>query len=113
MRAGILTEFGEDFPRARDDGLRQAGQAGDLDAVGPVRPAGPHLVEEDDLVVPFLDRDVEVANAREPIGERGELVVVRGEEHLRASAAVVELLGHGPGDGEPVEGRGAAPDFIK
>src|SRR5262244_4332266 len=54
-----------------------------------------------------------VADTRQGPGERGQLVVVGGEEHLGAAASLVELLRHGPRDGEPIEGGGAAPDLVE
>src|SRR5947209_11239452 len=65
-------ELGEQRLGSRDDGIGQAGQARDLDAVAPVGAARPHLVQEDDLVVPLAYGDVEVSDGRQPI---------RSEEH--------------------------------
>ena len=50
--------------------------------------------------------------AGQKIGELGEFVIVGGEE--RAGAGVfLEVLDDGPGDGEAVEGGGAAADFVE
>ena len=43
-------------------------------------------------------------HARQPLGQRGQLVIVRGEEHLGPAPALVQLLGHRPRDREAVEG---------
>ena len=47
--------------------------------------------------------DVEVAQARQRLGQLGQLVVVRGEEGLGAQArVVVYVFEDGAGDGEAV-----------
>ena len=46
-------------------------------------------------------------------GERGQLVVMRGEERAAAILGIVQVLDHRPGDGEAVEGRGAAADLVE
>src|SRR5439155_5697051 len=43
-------------------------------------------------------------------GQRGE---VRRDADLRAPPLLVERLDDGPGDGEPVEGRGTPPDLVE
>ena len=83
-----------------------------MDAVGFVGGAGEDLVEEDDLLVPLADGDVAVHDGFAGVGEVGELVVVGGEEGA-AFHLVVEVLGDGPGDGEAVEGGGAAADLVE
>ena len=83
-----------------------------MDAVALVGGAGDDFAEEDDFVVPFADRDIAVGHSGAGAGEVGEFVVMGGEEGA-AGCDVVEVLGHAPGDGEPVEGRGAAADFVE
>ena len=48
----------------------------------------------------------------EQVGEFGEFVIVGGEEGAGASV-LLEMLDDGPGDGEAVEGGGAAADFVE
>ena len=111
---GLLAlEVGEDAPGARDHRGREPGEPGDLDAVRAVGAARAHLVEEDDLVVPLLDRHVEVRDAGQPLGERGQLVIVGGEHHLGPLPALVQLLRHRPGDGEAIERGGAAAHLVE
>ncbi len=83
-----------------------------MDAVGFIGSAGEDFAEEDDFFVPFADGDVEVSDGGAGLGEVGELVVVRGEERA-AAGDVVEVLGDSPGNGEAIEGGGAATDFIE
>ena len=45
-------------------------------------------------------------------GERGHFVEMRGEQRA-AAIALVQMLDRRPGYGEPVEGRGAAADFVQ
>ena len=112
---GLLAlEAGEDDVGAVDDGGGEAGEAGDVDAVALVGGAGDDAAEEDDGVALFADLDGVVFDAGEGGGEVGELVVVGGEEGAGfALGGVVEVFDDGPGDGDAVEGGGAAADFVK
>ena len=110
--AGVHFEVAEDVLGAVDDRLRQAGEFGDLDAVGFVGRAGEDFAKEDDVVVPLADRDVVVLDGVLGIGEVAEFVVVGGEEGAGLDD-VVEVFGDRPGDRETVEGGGAAADFVE
>jgi len=101
----------EHAPRARHDAAVQPGQPRHLDAVGAARSARRELAQEDDLALPLLHRHVEVAHLRPRLGQGAQLVVVRGEEALGAYA-VVQVLGHRPGDADAVVGGGAAADLV-
>ena len=73
------------------------------------------LAHEDDLVVPLFDGDGVVFEAVEGFRELCEFVVVGGEEGA-GSVGIdigVEVLDHGPGDGEAVVGAGAAADLVE
>ncbi|QYU68541.1 MFS transporter [Leptolyngbya sp. 15MV] len=52
------------------------------------------------------------AQLRQAAGERGELVEM-GREDGPAADAVVQGFQHGPGDGEPIPGGGAAADLVQ
>src|SRR5690606_8946510 len=95
-----------------DNGFWQTRQPGDLNAVALVRSAGEDLVKEDDFLIPFPNSDVVVGDGCLGVGEIGELVIVRGKKGAAADA-IVQMLGDGPGDGQSVEGGGAAADFIE
>ena len=58
------------------------------------------------------DRDTVVVDAVQPSLELGELVVMGGEEGLRPND-LRDVLDHGPGDAEAVEGRGTAADLVE
>ena len=80
-RLAVGVEFGlfevrEDFLRPGDDRVGESGEARDLDPVALVRAAGHDFPQEDDLVVPFADGDIEVEDAGARAFEVGELVVV-------------------------------------
>ena len=64
------------------------GEPRHLDAVAAIGAARHDLPQEDDVVVPLARRHVEVHDARQRIGEVGELVVVRREQRLRPRARV-------------------------
>ena len=58
-------EFGffevvENFSGAGDDRIRQSGEPRDLDAVALIGAAGEDFSEENNLVVPFPDGDIEI-----------------------------------------------------
>ena len=61
----------QDLAGAARNRIGQARQAGNMDAVGAVCRAGAHLVQEDDLVFPFLDVDRDVGD----LARRSESVV--------------------------------------
>ena len=107
-----LFMFFQDFAGAFDDGFGEAGEAGDFDAVAFVGAAGFNAAKEDDFVGSFLDADVNIFDGRQKIGEFGEFVIVGGEESARARVRL-EMFDDGPGDGETVEGGGAAANFVE
>ena len=57
QRRGLVAflEAGQHFFGAPDDGIRQAGQAAHVDAVGALGGARRHLVQEHHVTLPFLD----------------------------------------------------------
>ena len=91
---------------------RKPGQARHLDAVAFVGAAFLDAPQEDDFVGRFLHRDVDVFHAGQQVGQLGELVIMGGEERARAGVRL-QVLDHGPGDGEAVEGGRAAADFVE
>ena len=107
-----LLVFFQDFAGAFDYGFGEAGEAGDFDAVAFVGAAGFDAAEEDNFVGSFFDADVDVFYGWQKFGEFGEFVIVGGEEGAGASV-FLEMFDDGPGDGEAVEGGGAAADFVE
>src|SRR5436190_7601632 len=81
-------EVAQDSFGAFDDGFRNTGQSRDLDAVAFVRAAFDNFAQENDLIIPFTDGDIEVANTRQASGEFSKFVIVRGEEGFRANLIV-------------------------
>ena len=69
-------------------------------------------MEQNHAVIVLFCRDVVVGCPLEAIGKLAELVIVRGEDRA-ATRCVVKVLGHGPGDREPVVGARAAPDLVQ
>jgi hypothetical protein len=59
-----------------------------VDAVALVRRAVDDLVQEDDVVLPFLDGHVQVLDAAQRTGQIGQLVIVRGEQRAAADPVV-------------------------
>src|SRR5262245_52380964 len=104
----------ENLARARHDSVWQPGEARDLDAVAAVGAAGDDLAQKHDLLFPFPRDHVKVRDARQRVGEIGQLVIVRGEDRFRTGTPVGrKMLGYGPRETEPVEGGGAAPDLVE
>ena len=97
---------------AGDHLRRQAGQLGDVDAVGAVRRAVRDFVQKDDIVLPFLDAHGVAGKARQGLRQAGELMIVRGEEGA-AFVGLVQIFEAGPGDGKSVVGRRAAADLVE
>ena len=83
-----------------------------MDAVAAVRRPRRHLVQEDHVALPFLDAHGVAGQARQLAGQHGQLVIVGGEQRA-AAVDVVQMLHAGPGDGQAVEGRRAAPDLVQ
>ena len=91
---------------------RHAGQPGHVNAVALVGRTGHDLVQEYDLVFPFLHGHVEIHDARQRAGQVGEFVVVRGEQRA-AAHVVVQVLDDRPRQRQAVVRAGAASDFVE
>ena len=102
----------EDFAGAFHDGFGETGETGNFDPVTFVGGAGLNAAEENDFVGRFFHADVDVLDGGEKVGEFGEFVIVGGKEGAR-SGVLLEMFDDGPGDGEAVEGGGAAADFVE
>ena len=66
------------------------------------------LVQEDDVALPFAHLDRRIGEVGEPAGERGQLVIMRGEQGA-AAIDLVQMLDRRPGDRQAVEGRVPRP----
>ena len=85
-----------------------------MNAVGFVGGAGHDFAQENNALVFFADEDVVIFDAGEGEGDVGQLVIVGGEQGFGFDAGiVVQVFRHGPGDGNAVEGGGAAADFVE
>ena len=69
-------------------------------------------MQEDQVLLPFARLEAGICRARQFGGERGEFVIVRGENGA-AAGLFVQVLDSGPGDGKTVPGGRAAADFIE
>src|SRR5439155_22286374 len=113
--AGTLgTEVGEHLTRSDHDLPRQSGQLSDVDAITAVGGARDHLVQEDDALALLADLHPEIRKPRQAVCQRGELVIVRGEEcqglQLRS---IMKVLEDGLRDADPVIGARAPTDLIE
>ncbi len=104
----------EDGRRAADDRRRQSCESRDLDAVAAVRTSRHDFVQEDDFVAELTRGHVLVDDAGKPVGEIGQLVIVRGEDRLRPCTVVRrQVFGYGPRQAQAIERGGAATDFVE
>ena len=99
------------FARSRIS-LGNPAEPRDLDPVALVRAARNDLAQENDLLVPFAHRDVEIAHAARVPRQLGQLVIMGREKRARLDL-VVQKFRHAPGDRKAVEGRSAAADLIQ
>ena len=106
-------QVAQDLLSAHHHRSREPGQPRHLDPEGAVRPARLDLVQEHHRLLPLAGGDVEVADSRQVRGQVHELVVMGGEDRFRPLGVVRDVLGHRPGDGEPIESGGAAPDLVE
>src|ERR1043166_2854466 len=102
----------ENLFRTIEDFLWQTGQARDLDSITFVRAARDYLAEENNLLVPFADGDIEIADAFAFYRELRQLVVMRCEQCSRFDL-VMEKFGDAPGDRQTIERRCPAADLIE
>ena len=98
--------------RAIQDFARQTGQPRDLNAVALVRAAGHDFAQENDLLVPFPHRDVEVDHSLPIHCQLGQLVIM-GREERAGLDFVVQKFRHAPRNRQAIERRGPAPNLIK
>src|SRR5260370_1037486 len=105
-------QFSENLFAAVEDFGGDAGQAGHVDAIALVGAAGGDLVQEDNVVLPFADQDIIVAQAGKGFGQLGQFVVMAGEESAAADL-IVQIFGDGPGQRDAVVGAGAAADLVE
>jgi len=86
------------FCCARGHRLGQAGELAHLDAVRAVGRAGRDLMQEDDIVLPFLHPHGGAGDIVELFAERNQLVIMGREEGARFVHAV-QMLDDRPGNG--------------
>src|SRR5208283_1448939 len=110
----VAFQAGKDVLGAFDDTRRKPGEPRHLDTVASVGGPGHNAPDKHDLVVPFLDRHREVAQANKMLLELRELLVVGCEKGPRASRRVaVQVLDHRPGDAQAVIRRRPAPYLVQ
>src|SRR6184192_1676578 len=107
-------QLGEHLAGAHHHLARKAGEFRDMDAVAAVSAARHDLVQEDDTLAFFADFHPEVAQPWQPLGQRGQLVVMGGEQRQRAQLwSIVQVLENGLRDADAVVGARAAAHLIE
>ena len=97
-----------------DNVCRQTGQARDLDPVGMTGPTLDDAPQENDLVVPLLNRNVVVLYPFTGQRKICQLMVVGRKERLgRDLGIVMQIFSHCPGDTDTVERRCPTAYLIK
>ena len=85
-----------------------------MNAIAAVGTPRHDLVQEDDALAFLADFHPEIAQSRQALRERGQLVVMRREQRQRAQLwSIVQVLENGLRDADPVVGAGAAADLIE
>ena len=69
-------------------------------------------MQEHHIALPFAHLHRGIGDAGKLLGERGQLMIMRGEQRA-AAVDLMQMLDRRPGDGEAVEGRGAAADLVE
>src|SRR6266513_2176442 len=110
----LSLQVGKDLTRSHDHLARKAGKLRDMNAVAAVGAPRHDLMQEDDTLAFFADFHPEVAQPRQPLGQRGQLVVMSCEQRQRAQLwSIVQVLQDRLGDADAVVGAGAAADLIE
>ncbi len=110
VRAAL--EVLQDLTRPLHHLVGQTGQLGYLDAVGPARAASHQLVQKHHVALELPHGHAAVAHSGLDVRQAAQLVEVCGEQGLGADP-IVDVLGHGPGDGHTVIGGGPPPDLVE
>ncbi len=86
-------------------------KCGDLQAVALAGCAFVDRVQEDDAVLVFDGGEMDVGELGEFFGQSREFEIVRGEQGV-AAVLFQQVARDGVGEGEAIEGGGAAPDLV-
>src|SRR5579859_5802768 len=114
LRIALALQLFQHLRRAPYHLAWDAGELRHVDAVALIRAARHDLAQEDHLAVLFRHGDVAGAYSRQRAGKLHQLMVVRGEERLGATAfVVVQILDNGPRDGQSIVGARAASDLVE
>ena len=92
--------------------MRQPGEPRHLHPVTAIRRPLPHLVQEDHLALPFLDRHRGIRNPGQLARQSRHLVIMGGKQRP-TPVHVVQMLQRRPGNRQPVIGRRPPPDLIQ
>src|SRR5512136_1616818 len=94
--------------------MRHARQLRNLNSIALVRLTWNDLSEEHDLRALFPDGHRVVLDSLERLRQLCQLMIVGGEERLPTDLGmIVQMFGHGPRDGESVEGARAPSHLVK
>src|ERR1700731_1955133 len=110
----LAFQLGQHLPGAHDNLTRHAGELRDVDSITPIGPTLNHLVEKDDAFAFFAHLHPKIAQPGKLLAERGQLVIVGGEECQRAKLwGLVQILEDRLRDAHAVVGAGAASDLVE
>src|ERR1700682_4928412 len=113
-KGSLTLQLREHLARPHHDLARKAGELGDMNAVAAVRAALHDLVQEDDALTFLAHFHPEVVEARQSLGQRGQLVVMGREERQRAQLRrVMKVLEDRLRDAHPVVSARAAADLVE
>ena len=83
-----------------------------MNAVAFVRPARHNLAQENNLLVPFPHRDIEITHSAALLRQLRQFVIMRREQGARFDL-IVQKFRDAPRNRKPVECRCSAPDLIQ
>ena len=107
----LLMPF-QDFASALDHAAGEPREAGNFDAITLVGAAGLDAPQENNLAGRFFHGHMDILHRGQQVSKLGEFMIVRGKKRARAGV-LLKMLDDSPGNGEAVERRCAAADFVE
>ncbi len=99
-------------PCLTDDIVRDASEFGDIDTIALIHTTGHDLLEEDDIMIRFIDADMIVSDLWVVISESDKLMIVCRKECLCTDMRD-DILDDGSGESDTVIGRCATTKLIE
>lgn len=95
-----------------DDIVREASEFGDIDTIALIHTAGHDLLQEDHIMIGFIDADMVVSDLWVVISESDKLMIVSGEKRL-CTDIFDYIFDDGSRESDTIVGRGPTTEFIE